>query len=218
MKRILILVEGQTEETFVRDVLVPYFLTRELALSPKLVVTRRVAAGGHDKGGFTRYKHVKDDLVRLLADTGAERVTTMLDYYGLPEDFPGLANRPAGDCYKRVEHVERAFAEDIGHRRFLPYLALHEFEALLFTDLNRCSVFTPKAVSALQLARNAVSSPEEINDHRETAPSKRILAVMPEYRKRLHGPQAVQEIGLPQLRAACRHFDQWLSRLEALAP
>lgn len=78
-------------------------------------------------------------------------------------------------------------------------------------------MFTPEAVATLQAARDAVNSPEEINEHRETAPSKRILAVMPEYRKRLHGPQAAQEIGLPQLRAACRHFDQWLSRLEALA-
>lgn len=217
MKRVLILVEGQTEETFVRTVLAPHFLARNLALMPRLVVTRYNRAGGHDKGGINRYKPVKDDLRRLLEDTGAERVTTMIDYYGLPEDFPGLANRPAGDCYKRVEHVERAFAEDIGHRRFLPYLALHEFEALLFTDLTRCSIFTHEAVAVLRAAREAVASPEEINDHRETAPSKRILAVMPAYRKRLHGPQAVQEIGLPQLRAACRHFDHWLSQLEALA-
>lgn len=138
MKRVLILVEGQTEETFVRDVLAPHFITRNVALTPKILVTRRVKSGGHFKGGVVNYAQVKRELHLLLADTGAERITTMLDYYGLPEDFPGLAGRPSGTCYQRVEHVERAFQADIAHPRFLPYLALHEFEALLFTEPARC--------------------------------------------------------------------------------
>jgi hypothetical protein len=104
---------------------------------------------------------VKRDLQRLLADTGAERITTMLDYYGLPDDFPGLANRPSGNCYQRVEHVERAFQGDIAHPRFLPYLALHEFEALLFTDPARCdwvfSLWPPKRKGWPRCARRALT-------------------------------------------------------------
>jgi hypothetical protein len=218
MKRVLILVEGQTEETFVREVLAPHLLARNVALVPKLLVTKRIKSGGHFKGGAVSYAQVKGDLHRLLADTGAERITTMLDYYGLPEDFPGLEDRPVGTCYPRVEHVERAFQADIGHPRFLPYLALHEFEALLFTNPSRCAwIFSeaPGATEHMQAIRAGVASPEEINEGPTTAPSKRILRVFPGYQKTVHGPLAAIEYGLAPLRAACPHFHQWVSALEA---
>lgn len=218
MKRILVLVEGQTEETFVREVLAPHLLRLGLALIPRLVVTKYVKEGGNFKGGVPQYALVQGDLRRLLGDTGATCVTSMLDYYGLPKDFPGLATRPQGNCYARVEHVERAFAEDIGHRRFFPHLVLHEFEALLFTDPGQCSLsFSTEEITKLQAIRANVQSPEEINEHPDTAPSKRVLAVSPGYQKTLHGPLAVMSIGLPAIRAACPHFAQWLSKLEALA-
>jgi len=219
MKRVLILVEGQTEETFVRDVLAPHFLARNVALTPKILVTRRVKSGGHFKGGIVNYAQVRRDLHLLLADTGAERITTMLDYYGLPEDFPGLANRPSGTCYQRVEHVERAFQAELAHPRFLPYLALHEFEALLFTDPARCEwVFSdaPGTIERMRAIRDGVASPEEINEGPATAPSKRLLNFFPRYQKTLHGPLATEAQGLAPLRAACPHFHAWVSVLEAL--
>lgn len=218
MKRVHILVEGQTEETFVRTVLAPHLLPLKLLLTACLVVTRRIKSGGSFKGGVTRYTPVRGDLKRLLADSSAVRVTTMLDYYGLPADFPGLPVPSRGTFRDRVEHVERAFAEDIAHPRFLPYLALHEFEALLFTDPGRCTLaFNEAQIAKLQAIRAGVQSPEQINDRPETAPSKRILAIAPSYQKNVHGPPALMDIGLPSIRAACPHFDQWLSKLEALA-
>jgi hypothetical protein len=219
MKRIHILVEGQTEETFVKDALASHLLARNLSLVPVILKTKRLKSGGHFKGGITSYTQVKGDLGRLLADSSAACVTTMLDFYGLPEDFPGASTRPAGTCYERVEHVERAFAADLLHPRFLPYLALHEFEALLFTDLARCALAfsdVPEVIPALQKHRDSVKSPEEINEGPKTAPSKRILEAYPAYQKTLHGPLAVLEIGLAPLRAACPHFNQWVSRLEGL--
>jgi hypothetical protein len=220
MKRIHILVEGQTEETFVTAQLAPHLLARALALMPVLLKTKRLKAGGHFKGGITSYAQVQGDLRRLLGDSSAVCVTTMLDFYGLPEDFPGASSKPAGTCYQRVEHVERAFAADLQHPRFLPYLALHEFEALLFTAPERCaSVFSdaPEVIATLQKHRDSVATPEEINEGPRTAPSKRILEAYPAYQKTLHGPLAVLEIGLSPLRAACPHFDQWVSKLESLA-
>ena len=219
MKRVLILVEGQTEETFVRDVMAPHLLARNVAPVPKLLVTKRVKSGGHFKGGVVSYAQVKGDLHRLLADTGAERITTMLDYYGLPDDFPGLADRPSGSCHQRVEHVERAFQLDLAHPRFLPYLALHEFEALLFTDPARCAwVFSdaPGTIKGMQAIRASVASPEEINEGPETAPSKRLLKLFPRYQKTVHGPLATEAQGLTSLRAACPHFNRWVSALESL--
>jgi len=55
MVRILILVEGQTEETFVRDILCPYFLSRDKILIPKIVTTKRLK-NGHQYNIFPQKK------------------------------------------------------------------------------------------------------------------------------------------------------------------
>ena len=59
------------------------------------------------------------------------------------------------------------------------------------------------------------SSPEEINDSPETAPSKRVEALIPGYQKPLMGTLAALEIGLEKIRDACPHFNNWLSQIEA---
>ncbi|NNC09461.1 DUF4276 family protein [Corallococcus exiguus] len=106
----------------------------------------------------------------------------------------------------------------MAHSRWQRGLVLHEFEALLFTDPSQCSLsFSTEEITKLQAIRASAQSPEEINEHPDTAPSKRVLAVSPGYQKTLHGPLAVMSIGLPAIRAACPHFAQWLSKLEALA-
>ncbi|HSY47889.1 MAG TPA: DUF4276 family protein [Thermoanaerobaculia bacterium] len=94
-KRALVLVEGQTEERFVKDVLAPAFWPRSLYLSPTILVTKRVKDGPNFKGGVTRFAQFENDLRRLM-NAGGAVVTTMLDYYGLPDDFPGMNTRPNG--------------------------------------------------------------------------------------------------------------------------
>jgi len=151
----------------------------------------------------TSFAKMRADLVRLLPDTGA-LVTTMIDYYGLPMDTPGMANRPAARPMDRVRHVEESIGKDLGcPRHFLPFLALHEFEALLFTD---------PAITA-----EAIPAPEDINEHLDTAPSKRLQQVFPTYKKTLHGPTAAKRIGLSAIRSCCPHFDSWVTRLEQIA-
>lgn len=85
--RALVLVEGQTEERFVKDVLAPAFWSRGLYLSPTILVTKRVKDGPNFKGGVTRFARFENDLRELLRSGGAV-VTTILDYYRLPADFP----------------------------------------------------------------------------------------------------------------------------------
>ncbi len=94
MRKVLILVEGQTEERFVKDVLQPYLWDGGVHPEPKIVTTKRVKRGAHFKGGITNFKKVEDDLRRFLGDTDAALVTTMFDYYGLPDDFPGKLTLP----------------------------------------------------------------------------------------------------------------------------
>ncbi|NDJ77486.1 MAG: DUF4276 family protein [Chloroflexi bacterium] len=214
MKFVHVLVEGQTEETFVRDVLGPYLNTKGIHLTPSLLVTKRVKDGPNFTGGITSYQRVKADLLLLLGDTNAVLVTTMLDYYGLPPDFPRPEALPPGPCFARVAGLEAAFQQDIGHRRFLPYLALHEFEALLFVDPDAIAKQFPDLDISedLHAIRRAFISPEEINE--EQPPSRRLRELVAAYQKPFHGPLITSEIGLADIRAACQHFAAWLARLE----
>lgn len=218
MQRILILVEGQTEETFVRDVLDPHLQGHRKCITPTIIVTKRVMRGPNFKGGVTSYNQVKRDIVRLLQDTNASLITTMLDYYALPNDFPGwrLALRsPASD---RIAHLERSFAEDIADPRFVPYLSQHEFEALLFADPASAEwVYERRSIvdKLIDIRDEFDGKPENINDGSETAPSKRVKSVFPAYQKTLHGPFAAGAAGLTALRGACPHFHEWLLVLEA---
>jgi hypothetical protein len=218
-KRVLILVEGQTEEHFVRDVLAPEFTSRDLYLHPTLLKTKRVKSGPDFKGGVTSYSHFKNDLRLLLPSAKDGLVTTMLDYYGLPGDFPGMADRaPLRTPRERVTHVENAIHKDMGGPpNLIPFLALHEFEALLFSSAAElpAGLDAPEAkASEFTTACSRFKTPEDINENPATAPSKRILALFPHYRKTIHGPMTVKRIGLARIRLACPHFNEWLCKLE----
>src|SRR5262245_7343839 len=105
MKLVRILVEGQTEETFVRDVLGPALWERGVSLRETVVATKRVKAGGKFKGGVTSYRQVATEVRLLLGDSSAHLVTTMLDFYRLPRDFPGWKTCPAGSGAHRAAHL-----------------------------------------------------------------------------------------------------------------
>jgi hypothetical protein len=126
-KQVLILVEGQTEERFVKEVLAPAFFDKELFIRPTILVTRKTKDGSRFKGGVTTFAKFQKDASHLLGSAGGALVTTMLDYYGLPGDFPGMNSRPArGTPSNRAKHVEMAIAQHFGAPKdFLPFLALH---------------------------------------------------------------------------------------------
>jgi hypothetical protein len=219
--RVLILVEGQTEERFVKDVLGPAFFDRKLFFHPTILITKRVKDGPNFKGGVTNFAKFRNDAQRLLTSAGGALVTTMLDYYRLPLDFPGMKSRPAhGTPIQRVTHVEDAIAEHFDSPpNFVPFLALHEFEAWLFsspTELPRVLTETRRQ-KEFEAIRASVATPEEINERPEFAPSRRIANLFPAYKKTLHGPTTVARIGLDQIRKDCPHFNGWLNKLEAFA-
>ncbi len=219
MKKVLVYVEGQTEETFVRDVLAPHLQQRcQIVLIPVIARTKRTKVGYTFKGGIVSYFKVKRDIQRLLGDKSAIRVTTLIDYYGLPDDFPGKNSLPPGPPYKRVAYLEQAFANDIQHPRFLPFLVLHEFEAFVLVDPNVLAQTLPQYRSNLPRFMRSIrgKNPEEINEGQDTHPAARIRRYFPSYQKTLHGPLIVQRIGLHAIRRKCSHFDQWLSTLESL--
>jgi hypothetical protein len=220
-KRVLILVEGQTEERFVKDVLAPYFFDRQLFFFPTILVTKRVKDGPSFKGGVTSFAKFQNDVQRLLNSAGDALVTTLLDYYRLPVDFPGMESRPVkGTALQRVTHVEAAIAQHFNlQTNFLPFLVLHEFEALLFSSAEQLPrvLYGIHKQPEFEAIRASVATPEEINERPEHAPSKRIEKMFPSYKKTLHGPTTAARIGLERIRAECAHFDDWLNRLEVWA-
>jgi hypothetical protein len=162
------------------------------------------------------YQRVEKDVRRLLGDTDAVAVTTFIDYYGLPSSFPGMTSRPFGDPGQRVGHVEAEWENQIGDKRFHSYLMTHEFEALLFSKPDEIIAALYGRKGQLDGILASFSSPEEINEGPETAPSKRIESIFRGYRKAVYGPLIASRIGLQVIREQCMHFDEWLGWIESL--
>lgn len=215
MSRIYLLVEGQTEEAFVNELLVPHYARMGLYLTPIIVST----SPSH-KGGVVSYAKIKPQIDKLCKQDAGAYVTTMFDLYALPKDFPGK-NDPvypaAGSGERKAEFLEAKLAKDIGQRNFIPNLLVHEFEALLFVRIDAFEQWTDNdnVLEPLRVVRNT-TAPEDINDSPNTAPSKRILHAMKGYQKTIHGPLIALDIGLDAMRIECPHFAGWLQNLEAL--
>ncbi len=219
MNRVLVSVEGQTEETFVREVLSKHLWDFNVSLESVTITTHRVKQGPNFKGGVLSYAQAGKEIRRLLNDSNAIAVTTMYDLFHLPKDFPGQDTRPSGDGRAKALHLENAFQQGIGSLRFHPYLQVHEFEAFLFVDTARtASLFTGTndLAEQLQAIRRKFTTPEDINDSPLTAPSKRILALYPRYEKPLYGTIIALETGLSTIRTECPHFTEWVTWLEGL--
>ncbi len=222
MSRVLILVEGQTEETFVRDILAPYLWDFGVFCTPTLATTKRVKSGPNFTGGIVSYGKLKFDISRLFRDKDAALITTMIDYYGFSSRVPFKDKIKGTSCFQRVLSLEKLFAEDIENQRFKPYVQLHEFEAMVFVEpgkLAELKLDSARGMSAdleLKKISEKFNSPEEINDNPETAPSKRIEKLFPAYQKTAHGPRITAKIGIKEIRKKCKHFSQWVSMLETL--
>ncbi len=117
-----------------------------------------------------------------------------------------------------MRDMEQCFEYGIA-RRLVPFVMIHEFEALLFSDCRRFAegVYEPSIFGDLQRIRDSFRTPEEIDDSPTGAPSKRIQAVIPKYQKLAFGTRAASEIGISAMQTACPHFANWLDRLSELA-
>lgn len=215
MTRVYVLVEGQTEEAFLNEVMVQPYGARGIYLTPIIVST----SPGH-KGGLTSYSRVKPQIEKLCKQDAGAFITTFFDFYGLPKDFPGQSSiAPLAPSLVKVVHLEQHLAAAIGHANFIPNLVLHEFEALLLTDIDAFAEWTDNdgVLAPLRQIR-MINAPEDVNDSVHTAPSKRIMAAMAGYQKTFHGPLIASTIGIDAIRAACPHFHGWLTKLDALDP
>lgn len=226
MARLLVHVEGETEESFVNDVLAGHLQGFGYTkVSARLVGNARQR---DRRGGIRAWSSTRKDILRHLKEDAGCLSTTMVDYYALPQSgeraWPGRAEAGLRPFAEKASTVEGALREDIcaemgvgfDQRRFVPYVMMHEFEGLLFSDAAKLGegIGRPDLTPAFEAIRGQFSTPEEINDSPLTAPSKRIIGLVPEYEKPLRGTLAALEIGLDTIRQECPLFRAWVERLE----
>ena len=226
MCRLLIHVEGQTEETFVNNILAPHLYTYGYTrVSARLIGNARLRTR---RGGICPWPIVRKEILNRLKEDHGCIVTTMVDYYGLPQTgdqaWPGRQTAGALPFKQKACTIETALLNDISSglennldvKRFIPYVTMHEFEGLLFSDCERFGygISRPDLIEQFKTIRNQFTTPEEINDSPNTAPSKRVETLVPGYQKPLLGTSAILEIGLDTIRAECPHFCEWLEHLE----
>ncbi len=219
--RLYFLVEGQTEEAFVKEVLKEHLATFDVwVFSPRMIQTGKTASRLH-KGGHVSFEHLKGDLVRWAKEDRDPNVrfTTMVDLYKLPRNVPGYDEALSLAPYQRIAMLEQQIATAVGSDRLIPYIQLHEFETLLYADITKWDkglTASARAIERLEESVRGFPNIEFIDDGENTAPSKRILQVFPHYEKVVMGPPLARDIGLDAMRKKCRHFNEWLSRLESL--
>lgn len=218
-----ILCEGQTEERFVKEVLSPYFQQFNIYPKPILLLTSKKK---NASGGMLSYAQAKRDLTILqkqYRDNNSEHhiFTTMFDYYALPNDFPGVKeSTEIQDVRSRISFLEDKFAEELGSGAFIPYIQLHEFEALLFVDIIRLQTEYPLSGERIRILKEETDiygDPEMINNSPDTAPSKRIIAALAQdyhYNKVQSGTAVTSAIGIEALLENCQHFKEWIEDIK----
>lgn len=209
-KRIYIIVEGQTEEAFVKEMLSNYLLQFEIYIYPIIIETSK----GH-KGGFVNYDHLKRDITIRLKQMGGDIIlTTFIDFFRCP-DLPNKdLYKDIHDHHLRVEQMEKAIEEDIDDWRFIPYIQLHEFEALLFSsDEGFKKYFKEEENNHLCNIINEFENPEDINSTPDKAPSKRLQKIVESYDKVIYGNIIALEIGIEKILEKCPRFRKWIENL-----
>jgi len=227
MAGLIIHVEGQTEETTVNEVLKEHLLQQGF----DYVAATLIGNPRKTRGGIVGWNVAKREILRHLKESSNRYVTTMVDYYGLPQTgeraWPGRAAAAHVPYAQKGSTVENGMMQEIVAEmggdsfypvRFIPFVVMHEFEGLLFSD---CAAFSsgierPDLEASFQAIRDQFESPEEIDDSPINAPSKRVERLVPDYEKPFLGALAIIEIGLERVRRQCQHFNHWMERIESV--
>ena len=219
--RLNITTEGQTEFRFVKDVLCSHLQSYGIFCDIRCVLTSKEYK---KRGGMTNYAKAKKDIQQWMKQeySADRRFSTMFDYYALPNDFPGYSDaKKQTNPYDKVKCIEEAFAKDMNDIRFIPYIQLHEFEALFYANLDILLLEYDDKCMEIEELKTVLSqtpyngNPELINDKKGTAPSHRIISKIPEYQK-VSSASLLNLVSIDVLREKCNHFNEWLTKLENL--
>ncbi len=177
-------------------------------------------------GGIVKWSELRKQIFLHLKNDKTAFVTTFIDYYGLyaKYQFPGWDDAmKITDKNSRMDFLEQSMAESIDddlRNRYLPYIQLHEFEGLLFNDINVFYEQIPanELIGKEELKRTFkdFENPEMINDTRETSPSQRLMRIVSGYNKIVYGNILADAIGLENIRKKSTRFNKWLQKIERL--
>lgn len=216
MKRLIIICEGETEQEFCKDVLYSHFISKDIAIEAPLIKKTM--------GGIVAWEYIKSQILLHLTEDVV--VTMLIDYYGIKDyhNFPKwVESKAIVNKIDRMAFLENAMKEDIDDSvrfRFIPYIQLHEFEGLLFNNIDTFRRNIPENeftdIRELESLINNHANPELINDGATTAPSKRLVKLISGYNKIVYGAILAQEIGLERLRAKAMRFNEWIVNLESI--
>lgn len=224
MKRLYLTVEGRTEQSFAVGVLRPHLLLFDvMVVKPRLTGLHARRKGRIPTGGLLNtFQHSLGDMRRWLnEDRSADaRFSMMVDLYSLPTDFPGYEDAmKRTDPHKQAAHLEEALAAEFGDTRFIPYLQVHEFEAIVLANPDRLTEWfdnVHKQVENLKAECASFKTPEHINHGQHTHPKARIKKHIEDYDENVDGPVLAAYVGLEAIKEKCTHFAQWLTALEQL--
>lgn len=217
---VMAIVEGKTEEMFVKSLLAPYLGDKNIFMH-----ATQVSKPGQ-KGGDVKFSRVKNDLGLHLKQRTDTYVTTLVDYYGVKE-WPGVDAVPPGATPARIAQivndatkstVKRLFKDQRADYRFIPYMAIHEFESLLFSNSTALADELGIDPEEVDSVLEQFEGPEAINDSPETAPSKRLDNWSPngKFPKTTAGIAIANKIGIPAMRNMCPLFNEWISTFETI--
>lgn len=216
MKRVIIICEGQTEQAFVKTTMSQQFVGNGILLETPLIKSSR--------GGIVKWDKLKSQIEMHLKSDLQAFVTTFIDYYGIYSkfEFPGWDEaQQIPDKNRRMDSIESSMSESIDDRyrfRFIPYMQLHEFEGLLFNEIQIFHDQIPPddlvSIEELNATFREYDNPEFINNSRDTSPSHRLARIINGYNKVVYGDILAEAIGLTRIRNKSPRFNNWLHKLE----
>lgn len=217
---VFVLVEGPTEQRFVKQLLAPYMAKR------KVYLTSIILDKPGEKGGDVKFARAKNDIGRHLKQRMDTWITLFVDYYGIRGDWPGYEESKRQTDHTRkaaimnqstAEKVQQLFPKQNRSSRFIPYVSMYEMEALYFSDPECLAEKLGVDQRLIDAILEQCKEPEQINDNNTTAPSKRLEALSGRFKKTSTGIAIAEAIGICKMREACPLFDSWLKKLESLA-
>ncbi len=209
--RLVFLVEGDSELSFVENMVIPYLYGRvpncDWSMNAQKITTNRKR---NKKGGNISYQYFENEIKRLMVSD--VWITTMLDFFRLPNDFPGFTADG-----KHVDNIEKSLYDAIEYRRFIPYIQKYEFETVLFSSIAgfKFLLDDDKQLSQIQKIFDKYSNPEDINGGSQTAPSKRLEAIFP-YRKTTDSELILSEMTMEIIIDKCPRFATWIKKITAI--
>ena len=220
MKRLVIIAEGETEESFVNNILCPFFCSKGIYNSIQCFKTK------HSHGGMSKYSYIKKDILNIIYEEDVV-VSMMIDFYRLPSDFPGFNDLKVTQTHQEQANLlETRIKKDLEDSQnqlfdnFIPYIQLHEFEALVFASISGIDSLFERSEMDYNGLMNVIQqypNPEDINNHPDTAPSVRLKKLISGYNKVLHGIDIINTVGMAELLEKCPRFKTWIeSMVEAL--